>query len=245
MLNRPLGRVLTGIAVIVVVAIGWFILQADPIFSSHGKQVVVTVGPNDSVSGVVSQLQRVGVISSPLAFRIDSVVFGSITVVPGSYQMNQHSSFSKIRAILSSPHVDVTAGLTLHEVAVRIASDVGNAYANEFSKDATQAVTPSTFTSPRSLEGLIGTGDYVIEPDETPSQLVQRMVDAFTKESASVGLTPSTTLNGLSAYQLVIAASIVEKEGYYPINMPRVARVILNRLARGGPLQMDATSASG
>jgi len=33
----------------------------------------------------------------------------------------------------------------------------------------------------------------------------------------------------------------VEKEGYYPVNMPKVARVIYNRLARGGPLQMDAT----
>ena len=39
----------------------------------------------------------------------------------------------------------------------------------------------------------------------------------------------------------MIAASIVEKEGYYPVNMPKVARVIYNRLARGGPLQMDAT----
>ena len=40
---------------------------------------------------------------------------------------------------------------------------------------------------------------------------------------------------------MVIAASIVEKEGYFPVNMPRVARTILNRLARGGGLQMDST----
>ena len=49
------------------------------------------------------------------------------------------------------------------------------------------------------------------------------------------------TLHGLSAYELVIGASIVEKEGYYSVNMPKVGRVILNRLARGGGLQMDAT----
>ena len=67
------------------------------------------------------------------------------------------------------------------------------------------------------------------------------MTKRFVKQAASVGLTPSTTYQGLNAYQLVIAASIVEKEGYYPVNMPKVARVIYNRLARGGPLQMDAT----
>ena len=36
-------------------------------------------------------------------------------------------------------------------------------------------------------------------------------------------------------------ASIVEKEGYIPVNMPDTARVIYNRLAKGTPLQMDST----
>ena len=36
-------------------------------------------------------------------------------------------------------------------------------------------------------------------------------------------------------------ASIVEKEGYYPRNMPKTATVIYNRLAQGMPLQMDST----
>jgi UPF0755 protein len=67
------------------------------------------------------------------------------------------------------------------------------------------------------------------------------MIGSFNHLAAKVGLTPSTRLNGLDAYQLITAASIVEKEGYYPSNMPKVARVIFNRLARGGSLQMDAT----
>ncbi len=68
------------------------------------------------------------------------------------------------------------------------------------------------------------------------------MVQSFNKEAASVGLTPSTTVNGLDAYQLVTAASIVQKEGYIETRyMGKIARVIYNRLARGGPLQMDST----
>ncbi len=105
----------------------------------------------------------------------------------------------------------------------------------------TSARTPSPFGSGKSLEGLIGAGTYIIKPSITAQELASEMVQRFTSQAASVGLTPTTTANGLNAYQLVVAASIVEKEGYYPHNMPKVARVIFNRLARGGPLQMDAT----
>ena len=51
----------------------------------------------------------------------------------------------------------------------------------------------------------------------------------------------SASALGLTPYQVITAASIVEKEGYIPVNMPDVARVIYNRLAAGMPLQMDST----
>ena len=70
----------------------------------------------------------------------------------------------------------------------------------------------------------------------TPAELARDMVKSFNREAAAVGLTPTTTVDGLNAYQLITAASIVVKEGEYSFNMPKVARVIFNRLARGGPL---------
>ena len=45
----------------------------------------------------------------------------------------------------------------------------------------------------------------------------------------------------MTPYQVLTVASIVEKEGYIPVNMPDTARVIYNRLAQGTPLQMDST----
>jgi UPF0755 protein len=81
----------------------------------------------------------------------------------------------------------------------------------------------------------------VLVPNEAPATLVTQMVDRFAARAASVGLTPSTTLHGLDAYELVTVASIVEKEGYLAKNMPKVATVVYNRLAKGSPLQMDAT----
>ena len=137
--------------------------------------------------------------------------------------------------------VDVRAGQTLREVSYSVVNAKGTTWANMFTQALANDVAESPFAQGGPLEGLIGVGRYTIAPSTTPADLASRMIDGFVKEAASVGLTPSTTLNGLNAYQLVVVASIVEKEGYYPVNMPRVARVIYNRLARGGPLQMDST----
>jgi UPF0755 protein len=243
MLSKPLGRIIAGLTVVIVIMVAWFVLQVDPIFHGKGKNVIVTVSTGESLSTVASALHAKGVIASTLAFSIDTTLFGSFQVDPGRYGIVQGSSFSNVRSIFSSPPnvVDVTAGLTLHEVALEVSNSKANSYADKFVALATATKTPSPFHASGSLEGLIGTGLYVINPGESPARLAQTMEKRFVKQAASVGLTSTTTLQGLNAYQLVIAASIVEKEGYYPVNMPKVARVIYNRLARGGPLQMDST----
>jgi UPF0755 protein len=246
MLSKPLGRIIAGLVVVLVVMVGWFALQVDPIFHGKGKNVIVTVNAGESLSSVASALHDKGVIASTLAFQIDTTVFGSFQVQQGSYEIAQGSSFSHVRSIFgTSPNVvavDVLAGQTLREVAVDLVTDgESNAFGDHFVTAATASNTPTPFQSSGSLEGLIGTGQYIITPEESPARLASMMAKRFVRQAASVGLTPSTTNQGLDAYQLVTAASIVEKEGYYPINMPKVARVIYNRLARGGPLQMDAT----
>ena len=245
LLFRPLGRVFLGVLVLVVIAFAWFALQVDPLFAGKGREVVITVHQGDTLSTVAGELHAEGVIASPFAFRLESLVLGSPVVRAGSYELREGSSFSTVRSVLShGPNivvVNATPGLTLHEIAVNVASSRGVDFANRFAKDATADVTHSPYAQGSSLEGLIGAGTYLVEPSTTAQQLATEMVKGFEHEAASVGLTPTTTLNGLDAYELITAASIVEKEGYYPFNMPKVARVIFNRLARGGPLQMDST----
>jgi UPF0755 protein len=229
---------------VLVIAVIWFFLQAEPLFSGHGREVIISVHKGDSLSSVGSELAAKGVIASSLAFHLDTAVFGSFVVQPGAYELRTGSSFSHIRSVLRGPAIpEVTAspGLTLHEVALDIASAKGVSYANKFAHAATAAVTPSPYGHGSSLEGLIGDSTYLILPSTSPGELARKMVDSFDHEAATAGLTPSTTINGLDPYQLITAASIDVKEGEYEVNMPKVARVIFNRLAAGTPLQMDST----
>ena len=244
-LTKPLGRIVAAGVLIVVLPLGWFVLQAFPVFSSSNRQVVVLVYPGDSIATIAAEMHAKGVIASAFALRLDSLIFGAPLVQPGAYEFTQGSSFSRLRSVLSAPPnvpmISVTPGMTLGEVNFLVRTDVGAAFARKFTAAENASVTSSEFASSGSLEGLIGPGQYLVTSSTTPEGLLTKMVSAFGAEAASVGLRPGTTHEGLVAYQLVVAASIVEKEGYYAPNMPKVARVIFNRLAQGGPLQMDAT----
>lgn len=238
--RKTLVRLLAALVVVGVVGAGWFGYEAYPL-GGAGAPVTITVRPGDSIARVAQGLASAGVIGSALAFRLDVLVFGGLLVRPGTYTLDRHSSFSVVRSILSAPSIDVIAGLTLHEVALQVASVEGSAYAEQFLVAASRAASVSPFHPAGRLEGLIAPGWYQIPAGTRPSQLLAEMTVRFATLAASVGVTPTTHAHGLDAYQLVVAASIVEKEGYLARNMPNVARVILNRLAVGRALQMDST----
>lgn len=253
MLTGKWLRRLSLLLVVVLLGGGWFTLESFPL--SRGREVIVTVHQGDSMATIAGELHDAGVIASPLVFRMDTLLFGAPLVRAGSYMLRAGSGYFTIKSIIGNlPNVeaiDVVPGLSLHEIAIDLAQDRGNAFGVAFYHEAKTngarfMASVGFANAPASLEGLIGTGEYILLPGETPSQLLQKMVSSFQRHAAAEGLTPDSTLRvsaskSLNWYQVMTAASIVQKEGYYANNMARVARVILNRLARGGTLQMDST----
>jgi len=224
----------------------WYELESHAL-GPAGPQVVVTVRQGESADAVIGALSDKGVIGSALAFRISDLFHGTPTVLPGDYALHQNQTFAEVRAILAAgPNVypvDVLSGYTPAEVAARVDSVPGHAPGG-FEKVAASGAVHSAFSPPGSddLEGMLGTGEYLILPGESDLTLLTDMVTRFDADAQSVGLsTASAAALGLTPYQVITAASVVEKEGYYDFNMPKVARVIYNRLAQGKPLQMDST----
>ncbi|MEM2868594.1 MAG: endolytic transglycosylase MltG, partial [Candidatus Bathyarchaeia archaeon] len=86
------------------------------------------------------------------------------------------------------------------------------------------------------LEGYLFPGVYYFS-DSLPSEIVaERMVKNFVKKAL-----PEIKRSGKPLYELLIIASIVQKETYYSDEMPIVAGVFYNRLRRNMPLQADPT----
>jgi UPF0755 protein len=235
-----------GLLVIVLAFVLWYELEAHAL-GPPGPQVVVTVHEGESADAVVDALSQQHVIGSSLAFQVSEVFHGTPAVLPGSYALHQNLAFSEVRTLLAAgPNiypVDVRPGFTFSEVAQQVDTVPGHA-AGDFAKAEESGAVHSTITAtdPNNLEGMLGTGTYLVLPGESDTTILTDMVQRFDHDVAAAGLTSaSASALGLTPYQVLVAASIVEKEGYIPVNMPDTARVIYNRLAQGTPLQMDST----
>ena len=92
----------------------------------------------------------------------------------------------------------------------------------------------------KRLEGTIMPGDFDIPPGSTPEQALKAVVSASAAMWNGTDIIADAARLGITPYQAATIASIVEREGI-TADMPKVARVIDNRLAAGMKLEMDST----
>jgi UPF0755 protein len=106
----------------------------------------------------------------------------------------------------------------------------------EWAADAVRAAP-----DPRKrLEGTIAAGDFDIPPGSTPEQALKAVVSASAAMWNGTDIIADAARLGVTPYQVAIIASIVEREGTI-VDMPKVSRVVYNRLAAGMKLEMDST----
>jgi UPF0755 protein len=91
-----------------------------------------------------------------------------------------------------------------------------------------------------TMEGLLFPSTYFLSDGQSPSELIKQQLQAFTSKTSAMPWANATALK-VTPYQIVIIASIIEKECRVAAERPQVARVIYNRLAQDMPLQIDAT----
>ncbi len=247
--HRPWRLLALGVVVVVVVVLLggflWVQHEASP-GGSPGTQVIATVRTGTGANQLASTLEAKGVIGSSLAYRIWSQFHSSPSVLPGSYAFHKNSSFATVDEIIGAgPNVypiEIPPGFTVSEVATQVGQLPGHTQAG-FSALATGGTVRSPWepVGSTNLDGLLGTGQYIVVPGETDTELLTTMIDRFNRLADSLDLQAGSAKLGLTPYQLITVASIVEKEGVIQKNLGPVARVILNRLANDMPLQMDST----
>ncbi|MDQ3760951.1 MAG: endolytic transglycosylase MltG [Actinomycetota bacterium] len=113
--------------------------------------------------------------------------------------------------------------------------------------DLSQLAVPSWAVEPllrvephRRLEGLLVPGNYDVRPGSTAVELLRQVVSTSVARLLAGGFPASAGSTGHSAYEVLVIASVIEREAITP-DFRRVSRVIYNRLAAGMPLQMDST----
>jgi uncharacterized YceG family protein len=105
---------------------------------------------------------------------------------------------------------------------------------------AARAVAPPRGFPRGSVEGFLFPSTYEFGPVTSAEELVALQLDAFEAAWRRVDLRAARA-RGLSPYDVLVIASMVERETAVAAERPLVAAVIANRLAKGMPLAIDAT----
>jgi UPF0755 protein len=94
---------------------------------------------------------------------------------------------------------------------------------------------PQGFPRGRKIEGFLFPAGYLFGPSSTANDLIGKQLDAFATAWSTVDL------GARKPYDVLIVASMVERETAAPEERKLVSAVIWNRLAKGMPLAIDAT----
>jgi uncharacterized YceG family protein len=207
-----------GALLLILGGLGWLAVAAIGGGNENAAQVQLTTAPSNLVLRTVTRTTPTGtvetVIAVPKPYRI---------VFPEGFTREQMAD----RAAAVDKIADRKRGARLSRAAYLAAS-------------RTPRVPPCFKGKVRSLEGFLFPATYEFFPQTTSAQLLQDQLTAFCENWEKLDLRYARSKN-LKPYDVLIIASMVEKETLSPDERQLVAAVIYNRLRKGMPLQIDAT----
>ncbi len=239
------------VAVLVLGAIGlWYVRQVNP-SGAPGPAVNFTVDAGDTVETISLRLQDEGLITNARVFRYYVEHNGGLEITPGYYQLRPRDHMGNLLRVLRTPpeltytKVTFPEGFTLEKMAARMADKVPRFSAEDFLAAANDPSIPSLYrpAGTTSLEGLLFPDTYQVSNGESEGQVVARMVALMERVGRQENIEQLGYVQGLTAYQVLIVASMVEREAKTDADRPLIARVILNRFHSQTPfpLAIDAT----
>ncbi|MDQ3660937.1 MAG: endolytic transglycosylase MltG [Actinomycetota bacterium] len=229
---------------------GFFYLRSIGLWGAtrpHGS-ASVRIPQGASGAEVGELLEASGVVPSALGFRLAlNLEGGAEDIQAGRYKLSQGlSARDALQTLLEGPQqrfVTVTfpEGSWIEDFAATL-SKLTDISGEKFTRLATAGKLNSSL-QPKgvdTLEGLMWPSTYQVVPKDDARSVALRMVKEFEHRAASLDFS-EVQGTGVSVYEAIIVASMVEAEAMLDSERAKIARVIYNRLQQGTPLGIDAT----
>ncbi|MEU8306462.1 endolytic transglycosylase MltG [Actinomadura sp. NPDC048955] len=210
----------------------------------------VTVQIKDGATGSVigTTLKQHRVVKSSEAFvKTYNKETRASSIQPGFYQMRLEMSSAAAVALLLDPksragnQVVIPEGRRAVEVFELLAKKTGISV-KEFQAVAKRPKNLGLPSYARGkVEGYLYPGRYDLDPNGSAEQILKEMVGRYTKEAASVDLVAEARKAHMNPATVITLASLVQAEGGKPSDLPKISRVIYNRVDKGMKLQFDTT----
>jgi UPF0755 protein len=228
----------------------WFLVSLFQPFHGDGSgKVVVTIPKGAGVGEIGDILDDRGVVSSSTLFQIRVTLEGKRSdLYSGNFTLAEGMSYGDaIDALSTAPAqrtitFTIPEGLSRNEVApLARQAGIGGSYARASRRSS--ALRPNRYGAQgraRDLEGFLFPATYELKAGASAADLVAKQLDAFRQRIRGVDMSYAKRKN-LTVYDVLIIASMVEREVAVAKERPLVAAVIYNRLRDGMPLGIDAT----
>ena len=249
-LAAALGILLLILAVLAVPAGLWLRSVGLWKASDPSGRVTVVIPKGASTAEIGDLLAEEGVVDSALGFRIAVYLEGGVgDIQAGRYTLSKGLSAKDALAELQAgpkvPEiVEVTfpEGSWLEEFAEIYASATGDP-AEDFVEAATSGRIRSKWQPGEidTLEGLLFPATYEVATKNDAADMVSTLVAEFDERFAEADGAASTGRLGITPYEAVIVASMIEAEASVDSERSKIASVIYNRLEEEIPLGIDAT----
>lgn len=202
-----------------------------------------TVTSEDNWDSIISRLQEQNIIK-----KTDGITFytsfRNLTPKAATYNITSQMTTDQVirmisRGLLIRPEVTITIpeGSDIYETGDLLESGLPFSREDFIKATETFDVKQYEFIKGDSLQGYLYPDTYRFFDDATPEEVIIKMVSNFQKKA----LPSLTSTEELSEYEVLILASIVEKEVFLPADRALVSGIFLNRLRDGMRLQSDAT----
>jgi UPF0755 protein len=168
-------------------------------------------------------------------------------IQPGTYTLRKQMKASTALTLLLDPksrllaRVVVPEGSSVAQVLAAITKGTGIKAADLQAAVAKPAALGLPAYANGKVEGFLFPATYDVEPGTTAAQLLKTMVARYKQSAASLGLEQRARALGHTPYEVLIVASLIEREVRFDDELPKVAQVVYNRLDQGERLDIDAS----
>lgn len=221
-----------------------------------GTEVAFTVPSGATARSIGDLLEEAGLVADGGSFERTARIQGvSSELKAGDYTLIAGMSNTDIiRELIVGPpapdtfRLTVIEGLRIEEMLQSIADQTDYTF-----DELTAPLLDGTVTSPylpaelpegtpplTAWEGLLFPATYDFVEGVTPATIVERLAGELTSRMASIEWS-RLEAEGMTPYDGLIIASLIEKEAKLDEERPTISSVIHNRLGLGIALQIDAT----
>jgi UPF0755 protein len=232
---------------------GWVDNQLDPP-GEAGEELTIEIPQGATTNDIARILGDNGVVANSTVFRYYLRFKDAPDFQAGIYTFQKNSAVWDVRSVLEAgpaPVLDtrvfvtVPEGFTIAEIRATLLDDLPLFDPDQLDAALAAADPPRVFADQTlaNLEGVLFPETYDVDEATAANEqaFIDRMIAQFDIVATETGLTTPPEELGLTPYQVLIVASLIEEEAKVDGDRAKIARVIYNRLEQGMNLGIDAT----